>query len=97
MGYSCTASLSSSLLTLKAQSATDQVGQSDLRLYFLPRLTKKDDIVDQNACQPGLSACGASLSLPGKLVLSDLIGADRLVTVVKQHHIVHKACVATCV
>ena len=28
-----------------------------------------------NAFQPGLGACGASLSSPGRLVLSDLIGA----------------------
>ena len=29
-----------------------------------------------NAFQPGLGACGASLSSPGRLVLSDLIGAE---------------------
>lgn len=30
---------------------------------------------NQNACQPGLGACAASPSSPGRLVLSDLIGA----------------------
>ena len=30
-----------------------------------------------SAFQPGLGACGASLSSPGRLVLSDLIGAGR--------------------
>ena len=41
----------------------------------------------KNMCQPGLGACGASLSLPGRLILSDLIGAENgqmvLLTVVR--------------
>ena len=43
---------------------------------------------NNNACQPGLGACGASLSSPGSLVLSDLIGAgDRQMVNVRQHHL----------
>ena len=34
-----------------------------------------DDSNDNNVCQPRLGACGASLSLPGRLVLSDLVRA----------------------
>ena len=40
------------------------------------------------ACQQGLGACGASLSSPGRLVLSDLTGAQNGQTVnVRQDHI----------
>ena len=31
---------------------------------------------DKHMCQPGLSVCGASLSSPGRLVLSELTGAQ---------------------
>ena len=31
---------------------------------------------DYNVCQPGLGACGASLTSPGRLVLSNLIEAE---------------------
>ena len=42
-----------------------------------------------NACQPRLGACGASLSSPGRIVLSDLIRAgNRQVMNVKQDHVV---------
>ena len=42
-----------------------------------------------NAFQPGLGACGASVSSPGKLVLSDLIWAgNRQMMNVRQDHIV---------
>ena len=34
-----------------------------------------NNIHHQNALWPGLGACAASLSSPGRLVLSDLIGA----------------------
>ena len=44
---------------------------------------------DCNTCQPGLGACGASLSSPGRLVLSDLIEAgSRHIVNVGQDHIV---------
>ena len=43
----------------------------------------------QNACQPGLCACGASLSSPGRLVWTDLIGpGNRQMMNVRQHHMV---------
>ena len=47
--------------------------------------TCTDNIND--ACQPGLGACGASLSSPGRLVLSNLIGKLDRVSV-RQDHIV---------
>ena len=41
----------------------------------------------KNACQPWLGACGASLSSPGRFVLSDLIGAgNRQMMAVRQDH-----------
>ena len=44
---------------------------------------------NQTACQPGLGACGARLSSPGRLVLSILIGAGNIQMVnVRQDHIV---------
>ena len=43
----------------------------------------------QTACQPGLGACGAIVSSPSRLVLSDLIGAEnRQLVNVRQNHIV---------
>ena len=43
---------------------------------------------NQNARQPGLGACGASLSSPGRLVLSNLIGAgNRQMVNVRQDHV----------
>ena len=39
-------------------------------------------------CQPGLGTCGASVSLPGRLVLSDLVGAgNRQMVHVRHDHI----------
>ena len=44
---------------------------------------------NKNACQPGLGACGASLSSPGRFILSDLIGAgNRQMVNVRQDHVV---------
>ena len=44
---------------------------------------------NHHACQPRLGACGASLSSPGRLVLSDLVraGNGQMVNV-RQDHIV---------
>ena len=44
-------------------------------------------ITIENAFQPGLGVCGASLSFAGRLVLSDLIGArNRQMVNVRQDH-----------
>ena len=46
-----------------------------------------NDNHDCNACQPGLGACGASLTLSGRFVLSDLAGAEnRHVVNVRHDH-----------
>ena len=46
----------------------------------------------QNAFQPGLGVCAASLSSPGTLVLSDLIRArNRQVVNVRQDHIAFRS------
>ena len=42
-----------------------------------------------NACQPGLGVCGASVSSSGRLIVIDLIGVgNRLMVRVRQEHIV---------
>ena len=52
-------------------------------------INNNDNGNNQNAFQPGLGACGASLSSPGRLVLSNLIGArNRQKVDVRQDYIV---------
>ena len=48
---------------------------------------------NQNECQPGLRACGASLSSPGRLVLSNFMRVKNRQTMhVGQNHIVCCKC-----
>ena len=57
--------------------AEDDIQGSNTALRVILNRTASVQINNNNndACQPGLGACGASLSSPGRLVLNDLIGA----------------------
>ena len=53
-------------------------------------INSNNNINNENAFQPGLGAWGASLSSPGRLALSDLIGArNRQMMNVRQDHLVN--------
>ena len=55
----------------KVEFAYAKRGNKQLRVY-----NSNNDNGDSNSCQPGLGAFGASLSSPGRPILSDLIGAE---------------------